>query len=78
MIPYRGSHVVACNNHDKGAIVRKICSVGCIACKICEKKYPASGCVVTDNLSVIDYSKPSDEIEGAAAACPTKCIIAAH
>ena len=78
MIPYRGSHAVACNNHDKGGVVRKICSVGCIACKICEKKYPASGCVVTDNLSVIDYSLPSDEIEGAALACPTKCIIPTH
>ncbi len=78
MIPYRGTHVVACNNRDKGAVVRKICSVGCIACKICEKKFPLSGCVVTDNLSVIDYSVSNEEIEGAAAACPTKCIIAAH
>ncbi len=77
MIPYRGSHAIACNNHDKGAVVRKICSVGCIACKICERKFPNSGCTVTDNLSQIDYEKDSDQIEDAAQACPTKCIVTA-
>ncbi len=78
MIPYRGSHVVACNNHDKGAVVRKMCEVGCIACNICAKKFPESGCVVEDFLSHCDYSKPDTQITEAAAACPTKCIIEAH
>ncbi|MDC7246272.1 MAG: RnfABCDGE type electron transport complex subunit B [Sphaerochaetaceae bacterium] len=77
MIPYRGSHAVACNNHDKGAVVRKICSVGCIACKICERKFPESGCTVSDNLSSVDYAKETAQIADAAAACPTKCIVTA-
>ncbi|HVN67540.1 MAG TPA: (Fe-S)-binding protein, partial [Candidatus Sulfotelmatobacter sp.] len=38
--PFENSVVVACNSHDNGAYVRKICSVGCIACKICEKEVP--------------------------------------
>ena len=78
MIPARGSHAIACNSHDKGAVVRKICEVGCIACKICEKKFPESGCTVIDFLSEIDYSKEMTQIADAAAACPTKCIVEAR
>jgi Na+-translocating ferredoxin:NAD+ oxidoreductase RNF subunit RnfB len=77
MIPARGSHAIGCNSRDKGAVVRKICQVGCIACKICEKKFPESGCTVIDNLSEIDYDKPMVQIADAAAACPTKCIVEA-
>jgi len=54
MIPYDADYYVACNSHDKGATVRKICSVGCIACKICEKKFPDAGFVVTDFLSEVN------------------------
>ncbi|MFA5569848.1 MAG: RnfABCDGE type electron transport complex subunit B [Sphaerochaetaceae bacterium] len=77
MIPARGSHVVACNSHDRGPVVRKICEVGCIACNICERKFPDSGCVVANFLSEIDYSRPMTQIAEAAAACPTKCIVEA-
>jgi ferredoxin len=48
-------YIVACNSTDKGALVRKYCKVGCIACKICEKKSPEGGYKVEDNLSRIDY-----------------------
>lgn len=78
MIPARGSHAIACTSRDKGAVVRKICQVGCIACKICEKKFPESGCTVVDNLSEIDYSTPMTQIADAAKACPTKCIVEAR
>ena len=78
MIPARGSHAIACNSHDSGGVVRKICSVGCIGCKICEKKFPDSGCIVTNFLSDIDYSSPMTQIAEAAQACPTKCIVEAR
>ena len=78
MIPARGSHAIGCNSHDKGPVVRKICSVGCISCKICEKKFPESGCTVIDFLSEIDYSQPMTQIAEAAEACPTKCIVEAR
>lgn len=77
MIPASGSHAIACNSNDTGARVRKICSVGCIGCKICENKFPASGCKVVNFLSEIDYSTSMEQIEGAAEACPTKCIVKA-
>ena len=49
--------IVACNSRDKGGIVRKYCTVGCIGCKICEKKSPEGGFWVENFLAEIDYSK---------------------
>ncbi len=77
MIPARTSHAIACNSNDKGPFVRKVCSVGCIGCMICERKYPESGCVVTNFLAQIDYERPMTQIAEAAEACPTKCIVVA-
>ena len=77
MIPARGSHAIACNSNDPGGKVRKICQVGCIGCKICENKFPESGCKVVNFLSEIDYANPMTQIVQAAKACPTKCIVEA-
>jgi len=74
-VPYDADYIVACNSRDKGGAVRKYCKVGCIACKICEKKSPEGGFKVEDNLSRIDYTAAGDKEEGVKA-CPTKCIIA--
>ncbi len=73
-VPYEADWVVVCNSTDKGALVRKYCTVGCIACKICEKKSPDGGYKVEDNLSRIDYAAQGDRSAGAEA-CPTHCII---
>lgn len=68
-------YVVACNNHESGGKVRKECSVGCIGCKICEKKFPESGCTVENFLSTFDNDIPHSQIAEAAEACPSKCIV---
>lgn len=73
-VPVEADLLVACNSTDKGAAVRKYCTVGCIACRICEKKSPEGGFKVEDNLARIDYLAAGNRSE-AAAACPTKCII---
>ncbi len=73
-IPYDADYIVACNSNDKGGKVKKYCSVGCIGCKICEKKAPEGGFKVEDFLSRIDYGASGDRKAGADA-CPTKCII---
>ncbi len=73
-IPYSADYIVACNNREAGKAVKKHCSVGCIACKICEKRSPDGGYTVTDNLSTIDYSYSGDRSAGAEK-CPPKCII---
>ncbi len=76
MIPLGVDYFVACNSRDKGKITKTNCSAGCIGCRICEKKAPDTGFVVTDNLSVLEYTDITSEgRELAAAACPPKCII---
>lgn len=73
-IPYTADVIVACNSKDKGAVVRKICEVGCIGCKICEKKSPEGGFTVEDFLARIDYNAQGER-ETALDKCPRKCII---
>jgi len=74
LIPANAWYVVACNSHDNGAKVRKVCEAGCIGCKICETKFPESGFKVDSFLAVADYSANPDEQAKAAAACPRKII----
>ena len=74
MVPYSADMIVACNSTDKGGVVRKYCSVGCIACKRCEKKSPEGGFIVEDFLASIDYAQTGDRTE-AKETCPTNTIV---
>ncbi len=76
MVPENISWFVACNSHDKAKDTKNVCSAGCIGCRLCERKFPESGFIVTDNLSALDYNVDNMEQQGGAAgACPPKCII---
>lgn len=59
---------VSCRSHDKGKDVKAVCTVGCIACKICEKNCPVQAITVTDFLAEIDQSKCT-----ACGICVEKC-----
>ncbi len=56
LIPASKKVIVACKSHDTLQETRKACKVGCIACRLCEKKCPVGAIKVIDNLAVIDYS----------------------
>ncbi|HOR80455.1 MAG TPA: RnfABCDGE type electron transport complex subunit B [Sphaerochaeta sp.] len=75
MIGADDEYVVECNNHEPGGRVRKYCTVGCIGCKICETKYPESGCTVDRFLATFNQLAEHNQIADAAEACPTKCIV---
>jgi RnfABCDGE-type electron transport complex B subunit len=64
---------VYCRSRDKGPVVRKICSAGCTACKLCEKDDDTGAVMVVDNLSFIDYSVHREPLK-AIERCPTKVI----
>jgi len=49
--------VVLCNNKDKGAVTRKACTVGCIACQKCVKVCKFEAITVEGNLAYIDAEK---------------------
>jgi len=57
LMPYNSEHWVGCMSVDKGAVTRKYCDVGCIACKICEKACPENAITVNDFKASIDYDK---------------------
>ena len=59
--------VVRCLNHDKGALTRKTCTIGCIGCgkctKVCEHDFLAS----IDEEKCVGCGKCAE-------ACPSHCI----
>ena len=57
IIPHKAVVTVACNSKDAGKVVRQHCSVGCIACKLCEKACQYDAIHVVDNIAIIDYEK---------------------
>ncbi len=57
MAPREQKVFVLCSSKDKGALTRKVCEVGCIGCKKCEKACEFDAIKVIDNCAVIDYSK---------------------
>ena len=72
MTPFESTIHVLCNSHDKGAVVRKYCQVGCIGCHICQKTVP--GAYAVDNfLATVNYENAAEAAE-AIPKCPTKCI----
>lgn len=72
MTPYESSTHVLCNSHDKGALVRKYCQVGCIGCQICKKTVP-DAYTIENFLATVVYDNDIEAAE-AIGKCPTKCI----
>jgi electron transport complex protein RnfB len=64
---------VYCSSHDKGAVVRKVCSAGCVACGLCEKDDETGAVTMKDGLSVVDHGVDKAPVL-AAKRCPTKVI----
>lgn len=48
---------VQCSSHDRGPQVKKVCSAGCIGCRLCMKQCEHDAIQVEDNLAHIDYEK---------------------
>src|SRR3989338_396935 len=73
LVPVTKTYAVRCKSLDLGKEVMQVCSVGCIACRKCEKDCPTGAIKVIDNLAVIDYNI-CDNYGKCFAACPTKTI----
>ncbi len=75
MVPEEHQIHVLCSSQDPGAKVRKICSVGCIGCRICTKL--ADGAITMEGtLAVVNYDLPLTN-EAVVEKCPAKTIVKA-
>lgn len=54
LVPVNSKYTVTCSSLDKGNIVRKNCSVGCIGCGKCSKVCPAGAIKVNGTLAEIN------------------------
>lgn len=72
--PEKQKIFVACNNHDKGAKVKKYCSVGCTGCSLCVKAVAVPHSIEMDNfLPKLNYETTEDFIIPLNK-CPSHCF----
>jgi electron transport complex protein RnfB len=62
LVPIGVPITVNCNSKDKGVMVRKLCSIGCIGCGICVKNCSHNAIKIENNLAIVDSR-----------ACVSKC-----
>lgn len=74
LIPYDAKYVVACSSKDKGPVVMKGCSVGCIGCTLCAKNCPNEAVTIDGFLSHIDQEK-CVKCGACMEKCPKKSIV---
>lgn len=71
--PVSRNYAVRCKSLDLGKAVMQSCSVGCIACRKCEKACPVAAIKVVGNCAVIDYERCKNHGE-CFKVCPTNAI----
>ena len=74
MIPSDVRVQVGCNSTSSAKTVRECCDIGCIGCKICEKKCPHESIIMGKNLAGINYETCTSCMI-CADVCPRKCIL---
>ncbi|MDR1693493.1 MAG: RnfABCDGE type electron transport complex subunit B [Oscillospiraceae bacterium] len=73
-VPYYADVNVACSSRDRGASLRRICDIGCLGCRICEKTCIHNAIHIEDNLAAIDFEKCTG-CGDCAEKCPRKLIV---
>ena len=74
MEPYDAKALVACSSKDKGPVVMKACTSGCIGCGICKKNCPSEAISVESFLAKIDQEKCTG-CGTCKEKCPKKAIV---
>ena len=73
LAPVSELHMVRCSNKDRGAVTRRLCSVGCIGCLRCTTVCQVKAIAVQNNLASIDQDKCRHCGE-CVKVCPRQCI----
>ncbi|KPJ52340.1 MAG: hypothetical protein AMS16_06465 [Planctomycetes bacterium DG_58] len=77
LLPLGTEVILACSNRDRGAAVKKICSVGCISCMICAKVTASDAITMEkgDPLPTVRYDVQGETFEKAIEKCPMNCYV---
>lgn len=73
LVPASKRVIVQCSNHDRGPLVKKVCSAGCIGCMLCTKQCEYDAIHVNANLAQITYEN-CVQCGKCAEKCPAKVI----
>ncbi|NOY53664.1 MAG: RnfABCDGE type electron transport complex subunit B [Deltaproteobacteria bacterium] len=73
LLPIHKKVTVLCSSHDKGAAVKKICTVGCIGCSLCKKVCPFEA-IEMDRFLARVIPEKCRQCGLCVAKCPTKVI----
>ena len=73
IVPKKDMALNRCSNHDKGGVTRKLCDIGCIGCKKCEKACEAGAVKVVDVNAIVDPALCTNGGK-CVEACPQHCI----
>jgi len=73
LVPESRQIHVLCRSQDRGNVVKKNCSVGCIGCTLCTK-VAGNAIKMEGALAVVDYSQPLENDEPIAK-CPQHTIV---
>jgi len=68
--------VIACSNKEPGGLVKQVCEVGCIGCKMCQKMF-ADMFEIKNNLAYLHYDHyaPETDREKVIAKCPAEAMV---
>ena len=73
LVPVSKRVIVQCSNHDRGPLVKGVCTAGCIGCMLCTKQCEFDAIHVTANLAQVNYDNCT-QCGKCAQKCPVKVI----